>query len=380
MAGSDQPATTTENKSGASFSSTQPWAPAQPLLTGILGQLGGQSTAPTPAQTGAVANLQTSANSIPNFGAAGAGAVGNAFGTDTQPQQGMLSDAYDTQKNNLNPWASGSMNNPYSNPEIKGWLDTVTGDITNDVTSRFAAAGRSGSPAETQSLSRGLSQGLGGILSNQYNQNVSNQFGANAALMGGAGSTASGMTAQQLAALNAQLGGIQAGGMLSGLYTAPGQAQLGAANTGYGLPFQNIGMLEGLVNPIAGMGGTTAGTTTGTATGTQTPAKSPNSDAIGTALGVAGTAAQFLPMLMSDENVKENKEVVGGLLDGTPVWSYNYIGDPTPRIGVMAQEVEKTRPDAVVDIGGVKAVHYGKATERSRAIAGMLSDQFAMAA
>ena len=61
------------------------------------------------------------------------------------------------------------------------------------------------------------------------------------------------------------------------------------------------------------------------------------------------------------------------LYDDTPVYSFKYIGDSTPQIGVMAQDVEKTRPDAVIEIGGIKRVHLDKATERARYF-GMLSD------
>src|SRR5882757_8984018 len=39
---------------------------------------------------------------------------------------------------------------------------------------------------------------------------------------------------------------------------------------------------------------------------------------------VAGGAADAA-FMFSDENVKENKDEVGSLYDGTPVYSYNYI-------------------------------------------------------
>ncbi len=71
----------------------------------------------------------------------------------------------------------------------------------------------------------------------------------------------------------------------------------------------------------------------------------------------------------SDVNLKENIEPVGELYDGTGVYRYNYKGDVTPRIGVMAQEVEKSRPDAVVDFAGFKAVDYGKATDLAASLA-----------
>lgn len=68
----------------------------------------------------------------------------------------------------------------------------------------------------------------------------------------------------------------------------------------------------------------------------------------------------------SDIRVKENISRVGALFDGTPIYVFNYIGDNVPQIGVMAQDVETIRPDAVVEINGVKHVYYDRATERSR--------------
>jgi hypothetical protein len=37
----------------------------------------------------------------------------------------------------------------------------------------------------------------------------------------------------------------------------------------------------------------------------------------------------------------------------------------------MAQDVEQVRPDAVTEIGGVKAVDYGKATEFARGLSAL---------
>ncbi len=89
-------------------------------------------------------------------------------------------------------------------------------------------------------------------------------------------------------------------------------------------------------------------------------------------LGSAGSSIMSaLPLMFSDERVKEDIVPVGALHDGLPVYSYRYKGDPTPRIGLIAQDVEKVRPDAVFDVGGVKAVDYGRATEFSRGIAAL---------
>lgn len=69
-------------------------------------------------------------------------------------------------------------------------------------------------------------------------------------------------------------------------------------------------------------------------------------------LGAAGIMA-------SDERVKTGVERVGLRADGLGVYRYRYIDDDTPRIGFIAQDVERIYPNAVVEIGGVKHVDYG---------------------
>ena len=74
---------------------------------------------------------------------------------------------------------------------------------------------------------------------------------------------------------------------------------------------------------------------------------------------IASIAAPFMMMPPSDIRVKENIIPEGATWKGLQIYSFTYIGDSTPRRGVMAQEVEQARPDAVVTIGGVKHVNYG---------------------
>lgn len=67
-------------------------------------------------------------------------------------------------------------------------------------------------------------------------------------------------------------------------------------------------------------------------------------------------------LLLSDERAKENVEKVGKTDDGQNLYKYNYIGDNTTQVGLMAQEVEKKNPDAVTTLpSGLKAVDYDKA-------------------
>lgn len=99
---------------------------------------------------------------------------------------------------------------------------------------------------------------------------------------------------------------------------------LGAAQTG-------LGLYSGLT--AAGMG-------TGMAAGTS---------------GILSALAMF-----SDESLKENI-IPMGKENGHNIYQFTYKSDPTKKyIGVMAQEVQKTNPDAVHTINGYLAVDYDK--------------------
>ena len=89
-------------------------------------------------------------------------------------------------------------------------------------------------------------------------------------------------------------------------------------------------------------------------------------------MNLLGGGLNLAMSMFSDERLKENIEKVGSLTDGQPVYSYNYKWDHTPRIGLMAQDVEKRYPEAVTEIGGYKAVNYGIATEMSSALSKFL--------
>lgn len=78
--------------------------------------------------------------------------------------------------------------------------------------------------------------------------------------------------------------------------------------------------------------------------------------------GILGAGANLLTL--SDRRAKKNVRQIGKLNDGQPVFSYAYKGDDKPQIGLIAQEVQKTHPEAVHELfGGILAVDYGKATE-----------------
>ena len=67
----------------------------------------------------------------------------------------------------------------------------------------------------------------------------------------------------------------------------------------------------------------------------------------------------------SDRRLKENIKEIGQTNDGLPIYAYNYKGDDRTQIGLMAQDVEQVKPEAVGLAGGYKTVDYEKATDGS---------------
>jgi hypothetical protein len=186
-------------------------------------------------------------------------------------------------------------------------------------------------------LNQGFGQALAGAQQNVQNMMQGGQ------MLGGLGMSAQQSILQgaqaQMAAGAQQQATEQAG--LQALYDQFLQRQA--------YPYQQAQFFANIAQGIgAGAGGTTS----------QTPAApSWGSQVLGglTAIG----------SIFSDERVKENIVEVGETHDGQKIYKYNYKGDSKPQIGLIAQEVEKTKPEAVSSLGGIKMVDYDKATEGS---------------
>ena len=65
----------------------------------------------------------------------------------------------------------------------------------------------------------------------------------------------------------------------------------------------------------------------------------------------------------SDRRLKHDIRRVGTLDNGLAVYAYKMNGSNVTELGVMADEVEKVIPSAVVENGGFKMVDYSRATE-----------------
>jgi hypothetical protein len=79
--------------------------------------------------------------------------------------------------------------------------------------------------------------------------------------------------------------------------------------------------------------------------------------------GMFGALGQLGAAFLSDIRAKTDIQRVGTLDNGIPVYLYRYkFGGPF-HIGVMAQEVEKTKPEAVREHEGIKYVDYAEAVK-----------------
>lgn len=151
------------------------------------------------------------------------------------------------------------------------------------------------------------------------------------------------------------MGGADAGGMVGGEAAPLGlTGDFGGAGVGAG-----AAGAEGL--GAAGAGG--MGAAGGAAAGGE--ALGAGAGGLGAGMG-EGLGALFA--LFSDPRLKTDKHPVGKLNDGTPIWVFKYKGDPTPRIGLMADDVQRRHPEAVHERGGFKTVDYAAATKQSRAM------------
>jgi len=89
---------------------------------------------------------------------------------------------------------------------------------------------------------------------------------------------------------------------------------------------------------------------------------------MGGLFGLAGTlggaAMKYGPGLLALSDARAKKDIVqiGKAHNGLPLYAYRYKGSDTPQIGLMAQDVERVNPRAVVTTeSGLKAVDYGRA-------------------
>jgi hypothetical protein len=222
------------------------------------------------------------------------------------------------------------------------------GADTQDAQNYAAAQNQAGLAGYQGDLQRALEQAQLQAQAGQYNAGARNQM--------------SQFNAGQ--ADNAANRALQAAGMLGGLandYGAGTRADLGtmaqlgdqqrAIEQAYAMAgpaqLQLMGQLSGMTPYDILVGRNVNGTTNGQMTGTGTQVASQTPSMFSSLLQAAQATAAFVPP--SDPRLKRGIEKIGALANGLGLYLYNYLwdGDRRPRVGVMADEVERIAPDAL---------------------------------
>lgn len=256
--------TSTQNQS----STNTGYAPA---MTGVNGILGGiNSLIPgagslTSAQQGAINTLTANGQAgDPNAAGSVAGVKGLLSGGGANDNNGAISQNLTNYQGLLQPTASGA--NIGANSALKPLLAQNASDITNQVNSQFAAAGRDGSPDNLMALGRGIQAANAPVLQSQYNTDVANQQAA-AGNLYNAGNTTYGMLNQNNAAANSNIAtGIQASPTAYNSTNAGANNVLQAQSMLYGIPLSQLTSALGAVSPVAQAFGTQTGTGSGSNT------------------------------------------------------------------------------------------------------------------
>jgi len=358
-------------------SQTSPWQAAQPMLQSILGQLGTglNSNGLTGAETGALNRLSQNASLGNPYAGQVADYTQSLFnGGGANAQAGNVQGNLDAFRGQLTPYANGGMIG--NNPALAAQLGQIQTDVGNAVNGQFAAAGRDFSGANQMAYGRGVAAAEAPVIAAQYNQDVANQINAANALYNAGNTTAGTLSGMQQNYLANQGQGVTAAQSALDAQNYGANATLAAEAQRRGIPVQALGLLAQIGVPIAGLGTQSTGNTSSTQqmSGAQQFATLAGgiSNLLGTGTGtgaggaMSGGSGLLGLFTRSDRRLKDDISQVGTLFDGTPVYGYRYRGAPAYHIGLMAQDVEKINPAAVIEINGYKAVDYRAATAASR--------------
>lgn len=350
----------------------QPWSGEEPYLSSIYQQAG---------------NLY--GNSIPKYYPADTYAqmnpiqyatAGNIVGADATGGTGAIKSADQTLSNTLSPnftatttptfnAANGVLNNELSSNYLNPWNSPAFGSVVANteasvlpqISSSFINGGRTDSGLATAAETQGLTNAVGNLAQSQYNTNqgIQNQAVAQASnnLLQQTGQ-------QNQAAFYAPFVSGQETSNMSAALNAAGlpqqdqQNQINAdvAQWNYNQmqPWNQLGLYEGAITGTGNPGGTST---------TSQPYFSNTGANVMSGLSGLGSLALMGTMLFSDRNLKTDIHKIGETDSGFPLYTFRYKGDAPMafRIGLMAQDVEKKRPEAVIHTPFGMAVDYAEA-------------------
>lgn len=279
---------TTSNTSQSS--TTAPGSMTSGTVQGIIDQLN-----PLIANSGLTSDEQSAINQLKanatNGQAAGyatqegTNATNLLAGGGATSQNGALSSNLATLNSTLSPYTNANYSTVNS-PEVQRALQAANAGITNQVNSQFAAAGRSGSTANTGNLAYNEEQADAPILLNQANTDTANRMAAANTLYGAGNTTSNAITTNNQTALGNEQAGVGAATSALSAANQPAQATITADELGKSIPATDLGMLSQIGIPLAGLNTTT--NSNGTTNSSTSPSLLQDITGIG---GMMGTGA-----------------------------------------------------------------------------------------
>lgn len=296
-----------------SVQKSEPWAPAQGALKGVLGD------AQSLYQSGGFQIDPFQGNRVAGFSA------------PTQQSHQMISQLAGGP--NLSQQAgstlSGLMDPSQYGAGLEGVKQEALGSAIPAAAAQFSGSGLTDSSTAQQGVGRAAAQAVAPIEYQAYNQAQNRAL--QAAGMSPAIQQASYLPAQML-------------GQIGGQQQQQDQAQIDAQRSLYQeqqrAPIAGLENYAALIGGIGGQGGLTTGSA-GRSTGL--------GDIISGGLGLAS--------LFSDRRLKKDVKKIGNTAKGHNLYEFKYLWSDDVRVGVMADEV----PHAIAgQIGGYNVVDYGK--------------------
>lgn len=215
-------------------------------------------------------------------------------------------------------WITNTLGRTGSNPYIDQMVNQTGLDTANTINASLGTRGNVGGSVQQHILANELAKQELGLRYNDYNNQQ--QLQANAA-------------------------GLAPG--LAAADTIQIQPLLAAANSASGLPMDAASQYAGGIGGLLGQYNTTKSST-------------PWGPAL---LGAAASAAgAYFGGKSSDIRLKEDIRHVGQTNAGLPIYTYRYKGDPMVHMGVMAQDVAQSQPEALGPLinGEYMTVKYGE--------------------
>jgi len=280
----------TSNTVQSQASTTKPGEMTAPTVQGIIGQLN-----PLIANSGLTAPQKTAIDQLtangqagnPYAAAQGANATNLLSGGGATSQNGALSDNLGALRTSIGEYAAPGYSTVNS-PEVRAALDAARASVTNDVNGQFAAAGRSGSGYNYDTLGRGTAAAMAPIILGQANQDTATRMGAANTLYGAGNTTAGAITGNNQTDLGNRLAGSGAATTALDANNYGAKSVIAAQELGKSIPATNLGMLSQIGLPLAGLNMET--NSSGTSNTTATPSALQIATGLGGMLGSGASA------------------------------------------------------------------------------------------